>query len=65
MFYIENFALRLLFCVGTCVAAVILVTFVRAQFIAHEPYVFDFVKCLVFPTALGVLAAFMWKPRTK
>ena len=65
MFYIENFALRLLFCVVTCVAAVILATFVRAQFIAHEPYVFDFVKCLVFPTALGVLAAFMWKPRAK
>lgn len=65
VFYIENFALRLLFCVGTCVAAVVLVTFIKAEFISHEPYVFDVVKCVLFPAALGVLAAFMWKPRKK
>ena len=65
MFYIENFALRLLFCVGTCVAAVLLVSYIRAEFFAHEPYVFDVVKHVAFPAALGVLAAFMWKPRKK
>lgn len=65
MFYIENFALRLLFCVGTCVAAVVLVTFIRAQFFTHEPYVFDVVKHALVPGALGLLAAFMWKPRAK
>lgn len=65
MFYIENFALRLVFCVVTCVVAVIAATFVRAEFFLHEPYVFDALKCIVFPTALGVLAAFMWKPRQK
>ena len=65
MFYIENFALRLLFCVGTCVVAVILVTFIKANFIAHEPYVFDVLKFVLFPAALGVLATFMWKPKQK
>ncbi|MBQ3300676.1 MAG: hypothetical protein IJH04_00735 [Eggerthellaceae bacterium] len=65
MFYIENFALRLLFCVGTCVVAVILVGFVRAEFFAHEPFVLDVFKHIAFPVALGLLATFMWKPRAK
>lgn len=64
-FYIESFALRLLFCIATCVAATNLGLFIRASFIAHEPFTFDVVKGLLMPLALGVLAAFMWKPQEK
>ena len=62
-FYIENFALRLLFCIVTCVAATNLGLFIRASFVAHEPFMFDFVKGLLMPGALGAVAAVMWKPR--
>ena len=65
MFYIENFALRLLFCGGTCVLAVVLASYVRAEFFLHQPFVFDIVRHVAFPVALGALAAFMWKPRAK
>ena len=64
-FYIENFALRLLFCIATCVVATNLAIFVRDTFFAHEPFMFDFVKGLLMPLTLGVVAAFMWKPREK
>ena len=60
-FYIENFALRLLFCIATCVAATNLARFIKASFIAHEPFTFSFVSGLLLPLALGVSAAFMWK----
>ena len=65
MFYIENFALRLLFCIGTCVIAVVLGGFVKAQFFMHEPFVFDVFKHVAIPVALGALAAVMWQPRAK
>jgi hypothetical protein len=64
-FYIENFALRLLFCIATCVAATNLGLFIRASFITHEPFAFNFVSGLLFPLALGAVAAFMWKPQGK
>lgn len=64
-FYIENFALRLLFCIATCVVATNLALFIKASFIAHEPFMFDFVKDLVLPLALGMSAAYMWKPQKK
>ena len=62
--YIENFALRLIVLVLACVAAANLVAFIKAS-VAQEPYVFDIIKQLLFPGALGVLGAVMWKPRAK
>ena len=64
-FYIENFALRLLFGIVTCVAATNLGMFVRASLITHEAFVFDPVKGLAFPLLLGVLMAVMWKPKAR
>ena len=64
-FYIENFALRLLFCIATCVVATNLAIFIRDSFIAHVPFTFDVVKGLVLPLALGMSAAYMWKPQKK
>lgn len=64
MFYIENFALRLLFCVGTCLAAVLIASFIRFS-AAGQPFVFDPMRHLLMPLALGGLAAFMWKPSQK
>ena len=63
-FYIENFALRLLFCIATCVAATNLALFIKASF-AHEPFTFNFVNGLLLPLALGSSAAYMWKPQKK
>ena len=64
-FYIENFALRLLFCIATCVAATNLALFIKASFIAHEPFTFNFANGLLLPLALGMSAAYMWKPQKK
>ena len=64
MFYIENFALRLIFCVVTLVVVVLAVGFIRAS-AAGMPFVFDPLKHLVLPVALGVVTTFMWKPRQK
>ena len=64
-FYIENFALRLLFCIATCVVATNLALFIKASFFAHEPFTFNFVNGLLLPLALGVSAAFTWKPQRK
>ena len=62
-FYPENFVVRLLFCVVLTIAAANLGMFVRAEVFAHEPFVFDPVKGLLMPGALGAVAAVMWKPR--
>ena len=64
MFYIENFALRLLFCVGTLIIVVLAAGFIRAV-AAGAPFVFEPLKHVVLPIALGVLTTFMWKPRQK
>jgi len=64
MFYIENVALRLLFCVGTVLIVVLAAGFIRAS-AAGMPFVFEPMKHLVLPIALGVLTTFMWKPRQK
>ncbi len=60
MFYIENVALRLLFCVGTLFIVVLAAGFIKAS-AAGMPFVFE----PMFPIALGVLTTFMWKPRQK
>ena len=64
MFYIENVALRLLFCVGTLFIVVLAAGFIKAS-AAGMPFVFEPLKHLVMPIALGVLTTFMWKPRQK
>ena len=64
MFYIENFALRLLFCIGTTLAAVLLVVFVKSS-AAGVPFALDIIKHVVTPIALGTLAAVMWKPKER
>jgi hypothetical protein len=64
MFYIENVALRLLFCVGTVLVVVLAVGFFRAS-AAGVPFVLDPLKHLVLPIALGVVTTFMWKPIQK
>ena len=64
MFYIENVALRLLFCVGTLLVVVLAVGFIRAS-AAGVPFALDPLKHIVLPVALGVVTTFMWKPRQK
>lgn len=64
MFYIENFALRLLFCVVTLVIVVLAVGFIRAS-IAGAPFVLDPLKHLALPIALGIVTTFLWKPSQK
>ena len=64
MFYIENFALRLLFCVGTLLIVVLAVGFIRAS-AAGVPFALDPLKHVVLPVALGVVTTFMWRPRQK
>ena len=65
MFYIDNFALRIIFCVVTTVLAATLGSFVRAEFIVHQAFVFDVVKNLAIPAMLGALAGFLWKKPAK
>ena len=64
-FYIENFALRLVFCILTCVAATNLGMFVRASLIAHTPFVFSVVQGFLIPLARGVFTTFMWRPKVR
>ena len=64
MFYIENFALRLLALVAVCLAVVNLTIFIKCS-VAGDPFSFDVVKNLGFPLFLGVVGAVMWKPRQK
>ena len=60
-FFIENFFLRLLFCIFVAVAAANLGIYVREVVISHGAYAFDLIRGLLFPTGLGVLAALMWR----
>ena len=64
MFYIQNFALRLLFCVGTLFIVVLAAGYIKAS-VAGVPFVLEPLKHLVFPIALGVLTTLMWKPSRK
>ena len=64
MFYIENIALRLLFCVGTLLVVVLAVGFIRAS-AAGVPFVLEPLKHVLLPIALGVVTTFMWKPSRK
>lgn len=61
-FYIENFVLRLIFCVVGIVALWVAVRYIRDVIIFHESFsmgVLDF----AIPVACGVVEAFVWKPK--
>lgn len=61
-FYIENFVLRLIFCVVGLVILWIAVQYIKDVIIFHEAFslgVFDF----VVPVVCGVVEAFVWKPK--
>ena len=64
MFYIENFALRLLFLLAVSLAAVNLAIFVKCTAVG-DPFSFDVVKNLGFPVFLTVVSMAFWKPRQK
>ncbi len=61
-FYIENFALRLVFCIVGMFALWNLGSFVGATFIRHEPFVFS-PSNFIIPIATGAIEAFAWKPK--
>ena len=61
--YPENFAVRLLFCVGVTIAVWALMDFIWAAVITHEPFTFAIVRNLVAPAVVGVVWAFTWKPK--
>lgn len=64
--YIDNFVLRVVFCIVICIAATNLGMFTRDVIINHGPFVFDALKGLLFPTGLGVITGIMWtKPQPK
>ena len=61
-FYIENFALRLVFCIVGMFALWNLGSFVGATFIRHEPFTFG-ASNVIIPIVTGVAEAFVWKPK--
>lgn len=62
-FFIDNFFLRLLFCIFLAVAAANLGIYVREVVFSHGTYTFELIRGLLFPLGLGVLAALLWKPK--
>ena len=59
-FYIENFALRLIFCIVAMFAIWIGLQFLMDTFIHHEPFALGVLDYII-PLALGVVQAFTWK----
>lgn len=64
MFYIENFALRLLFLLVTNLGAVNLAIFIKCS-LAGDPFSFSVVKNILFPLFLTAVSIVFWKPREK
>ena len=62
-FYIENFALRLVFCIVGMYAIWIGIQFVMDTVIFHDPFRLDIIDYIV-PAILGVIEAFAWKPKS-
>ena len=63
-FYIENFVLRILFCIVGFIALWFATKFITRNFIFHEEFnvgVMDF----IIPVALGVVESVIWKPKNK
>ena len=63
-FYIENFALRILFCVVGFFALWFATKFVTTNLIFHEEFKVG-VMDLILPAVLGVIEAVIWKPKNK
>ena len=62
-FYIQNFALRLLFCIAIAAAAANLGIYVRDVVLSHGTFGFDLVRSVLLPLGLGTMAALLWKPK--
>lgn len=60
-FYIENFVLRILFCVVGFYAIWFLIDFIKSM-VTHEPFTIGLYDAVV-PGVLGVIEAFLWKPK--
>ena len=61
-FYIENFALRVIFCVVVLAAITMGVSYLMSTFVWHEPFTFKITNTIV-PIACGVYWAMTWKPK--
>ena len=61
-FYIENFVLRLLFCIVGMFAIWRGAKYLSRTFILHEPFTFGVIDVLV-PLVTGVIETFSWKPK--
>ena len=61
-FYIENFALRIIFCVVCFYAIWFTINFVVSQFIQHSPMHVGIID-IVVPLVCGIMQAYQWKPK--
>jgi len=62
--YPENFVVRLIICVVGLVAVWMAAQYVGDVFLRHEPFsisAFD----IVMPIGLGIVEAFVWKPKQR
>ena len=62
--YPENFVVRLLICVVGMCALWILGSFISTALIRHEEFTLR-VTHFVIPAVIGVVEAFVWKPKDK
>ncbi|MBR3159724.1 MAG: hypothetical protein IKG18_11090 [Atopobiaceae bacterium] len=63
-FYIENFALRLIFCIVGMFALWFGLQFIKCNLILHEPMTFGAFD-IVIPLVGGIAEALTWKPKDK
>ncbi len=61
-FYIENFALRLIFCIIGMAAIWFGMQFLMSTFITHDPMQLRIIDVIV-PLGCGIAQAFTWKPK--
>ena len=61
-FYIENFVLRLLFCIVGMYVVWIAIQYIMDTLIFHEPFGLGLIDYVV-PAIMGVIEAISWKPK--
>lgn len=62
-FYIENFFLRILFCVVTMLAVFIGISYIKNVVIGHGTFELDIFRHVIGPVLCGVTEAIVWKPK--
>ena len=62
--YPENFVVRLIVCIVGMLAIWIGVRFIMDVVIFHDPFEIK-ATTLIIPIAMGVVEAFVWKPKEK